>query len=149
MGTLTPPARGTVYVDAQVVIYAVQRHPVYAPVCRPIWEAARAQSDRVVSSELALIETLVAPLRDGDAILRARFETFLLHSDTRLLPVTQDILREGARLRASMPALKTPDAIHAATALLYGCSLFVSNDRGFRAVPGLPLALLDDVLAAP
>ena len=33
----------------------------------------------------------------------------------RLLPITQSILREAARLRATIK-LKTPDAIHAATA---------------------------------
>ena len=58
-------------------------------------------------------------------------------------------LREAARLRATIPGLKTPDVIHAATALLNGCALFVSNDTGFRRIPGLPLVLLDDVLAAP
>ena len=48
-----------------------------------------------------------------------------------------------------MKLLKTPDAIHAATALLAGCALFVTNDRGFKRVPGLRLAVLDDVLVAP
>jgi predicted nucleic acid-binding protein len=56
-------------------------------------------------------------------------------------------LREAARLRATISGLKTPDAIHAATALQHGCALFVSNDVGFRRVPGLSLAILDDVLA--
>ena len=58
------------------------------------------------------------------------------------------ILRESARLRADIPGLMTPDAIHAATALLHGCAFFVTNDNGFRRIPGLNLTILDDILAA-
>jgi predicted nucleic acid-binding protein len=59
------------------------------------------------------------------------------------------VLREAARLRATIAGLRAPDAIHAATALLSGCALFVTNDAGFKRVPGLPLVVLDDVIAAP
>ena len=38
-------------------------------------------------------------------------------------------------------------AILAATALIHGSVLFVTNDTGFRRVPGLRLAILDDILA--
>ena len=149
MGTLTAPAAGAIYTDTQTLIYTVQRHPIYAPLCRPIWQAAKAGRNRVVSSDLALMETLVMPLRNTDTVLQAQFERFLLHSDVMLLPITQEILREAARLRATIPSLKTPDAIHAAASILTGCTLFVTNDHGFRRVPGLPLTILDEVLAAP
>ena len=62
----------------------------------------------------------------------------------RLLPITQPILREAARLRATTK-LRTPDALHAATALQAGCVLFVTNDVGFRGVASLPLVVLDDL----
>jgi predicted nucleic acid-binding protein len=52
-------------------------------------------------------------------------------------------------LRAGLTRLRTPDAIHAATALELGVALFVTNDFGFRGVPDLPAAVLADVLAAP
>jgi predicted nucleic acid-binding protein len=63
----------------------------------------------------------------------------------RLLPITQPILRQAAQLRATTK-LRTPDALHAATALDAGCALFVTNDVGFRGVTGLPLVILDDLL---
>lgn len=149
MGRLTLSVSGDVYVDAQTMIYTVETHPVYASLCRPLWEAAVRKQIRVVSSELTLMETLVLPIRNHNLLLEMTFERFLLASDTTLLPITQDILREAARLRATISGLKTPDAIHAATALLTQCDLFITNDRGFARVPGLSLAMLDDVLAAP
>jgi predicted nucleic acid-binding protein len=42
--------------------------------------------------------------------------------------------------------LKTPDAIHLATAQNAGCALFVTNDGGFRGLAALPLVILDDLL---
>jgi predicted nucleic acid-binding protein len=149
LGTLTLPASGAVYVDAQIAIYTVDKHPVYASVCRPVWEAVRRGQVTVVSSDLILLETLVEPIRIGDTLLAADREALWTQPYSLLLPITHNMLREAARLRAAIPGLKTPDAIHAATALLHGCVLFVSNDTGFKRVPGLPLVLLDDVLAAP
>ncbi|HEV3344661.1 MAG TPA: PIN domain-containing protein [Pirellulales bacterium] len=63
------------------------------------------------------------------------------------MPITQSALREAARLRATIPALRTPDALHAATALISGSACFVTNDKTFRRIPGLPVILLDDARA--
>lgn len=149
MGSLILPANGLVYADTQIVIYTIDRQPVYSPVCDPLWQAAQNGLLTITSSELMLLETLVGPLRSGDTVQAQRRENVWNSANTYLIPITQNILREAARLRAAIPALKTPDAIHAATALLAGCTLFVTNDLGFKRVPGLPLAILDEVLAAP
>ena len=63
------------------------------------------------------------------------------------LPISLSVLEGAARLRAAHN-LKTPDAIHAATALAEGCSLFVTNDQGFRRVPGLRVAVLGEIAAS-
>ena len=149
MGSLSLPLGGTVYVETPTVIYTVEAHPVYSPLLRPLWQAAQAQGLQVATSELTLMETLVHPIRNRDSALQAAYERLLLSMpEVRLLPLTQDVLREAARLRADIPGLRTPDALHAATAPLSVCSLFLTNDAGFRRIPGLPLAILDDVLAS-
>ena len=40
--------------------------------------------------------------------------------------------------------LKTPDALHVATAVHAECSLFITNDDDFRRVEALPILILDD-----
>ncbi len=148
MGELKLPSGGTIYIETPVVIYTVEPHPTYAPLLRPLWEKVQSQSVQVISSELILLEALVHPIRRKDSSLQAAYERLLLATPAMtLLPLTQDILREAARLRADIPGLRTPDALHAATALVAGCALFLTNDTGFRRVPGLPLALLDEALA--
>lgn len=149
MGSLNLPVGGTAYVETPAIIYTVESHPAYSPLLRPLWQAAQARSLHVVTSELTLLETLVIPLRNQDQALQAAYERLLLSTpEVRLLPLTLGVLREAARLRAAVPGLRTPDALHAATALLAGCTLFLTNDGGFRRIPGLPLVLLDDVLAS-
>ncbi len=149
MGLTSLPVGGTVYIDAQIAIYTVEIFPAYTTVLHPMWAQADAGDLTVISSELTLMETLVLPLRNAEARLVSDFTSLWHQPHVNLLPITMDVLTEAARLRAAHRALKTPDAIHAATALLHGCSLFVTNDRGFLRVPGLPLAVLDDIIAGP
>jgi predicted nucleic acid-binding protein len=145
VGALTLPASGLVYVDANPIIYSVEKHPDYGPLLQPLWQAAKARTIEVVCSELALMEVLVAPLKNADLGLQQAYEQALLGTELRLLPITQSVLREAARLRATTN-LKPPDALHAATAQNASCKLFVTNDVDFRGVPGLTVVILDDLL---
>jgi len=145
MGALSLPTSGLVYIDTMALIYTVERYPAYWPLLEPLWLAAGAKTIEIVSSELTLMETLVGPLQSGNAALLKAFEQALLGTDLRLLPITQATLREAAQLRATTK-LKTPDALHAATARQAGCLLFVTNDVGFRSVASLRPVILDDLL---
>lgn len=146
MGPLTPPTGTEVYLDANCLIYSVERVVPYHALLQPIWDGARDGSWRICTSELSLLETLVGPLRSGDAQLEAEYEHLLLGAvDVRLVPITLPILRQGAHLRVATN-LRTPDAIHASTALTEVCARFVTNDVAFRRVPGLSVTVLRDLL---
>jgi predicted nucleic acid-binding protein len=140
------PAAGLVYLDANPIIYSVEKHAVYWPLLQPLWQAAQGRTIEIVSSDLALLETLVGPMKSGDTALASTYEQLFQQAQTRLLPITQAILREAAGLRATT-RLKTPDALHAATARQAGCVLFVTNDVAFRGLAGLPVVILDDLLS--
>jgi predicted nucleic acid-binding protein len=146
MGSLTLPPSGPVYADAQIFIYSVEKHPTYGPLLRPLWESVARGDLEVVSSELTLLEVLVGPLKTGDSALQADYENFFVCPGIRLLPITPLILRTAAGLRADLSKLRTPDAIHAATADSLGCTLVLTNDAAFRRIPKLPVVVLDDLL---
>jgi predicted nucleic acid-binding protein len=149
MGSLALPSSGHVYADTDTLIYSVETHPRYWPLLQPLGQAAKGGTFSIVSSELALMETMIGPLRSGDTMLLTAYEQVFQSSEMHLLPISQSILKEGARLRATIPAFRSPDALHAASATLAGCVQFLTNDVGFRRVPGLPVIILDEVLAAP
>ena len=145
MGQLNLPLNALVYVDTAVLIYSVEANPNYRELLRPLWLKLKASELEVISSELSLMEVLIVPLRNNDTALVNDYEQLMLEGDIQLIPISQTILLQAARLRATTN-LRTPDAIHAATAINTGCTLFLSNDRGFRAIPSLSAVILQDVL---
>ena len=145
MGTLTLPDAGPIYLDANGFIYSVERIEPYCSLLEPMWRQAQAGQFEILSSELVLLETLIKPLRQGDTILESLFRSLLNALEVRLIPATAPIWEHAARLRATT-GLKTPDALHAATAFATGSKLFLTNDPDYRRVPDLPLTILDDVV---
>lgn len=145
MGSLTLPASGVLYVDTAPVIYTVERHADYEPLLLPLWAALDAGTLEVVTSELTLLEVLVKPLRDHNQALVQDYEKLLTATRLKTLPVTASILREAASIRA-VANLKTPDAIHAATARSAGCAQFITNDTDYRSLTSLPVIILQEVI---
>jgi hypothetical protein len=78
VGTLILPTSGLVYVDANPIIYSIEKHPVFEPLLQPLWQAARARTLEVISSDLALLEVLVGPFKSGDAALEKAYERLFL-----------------------------------------------------------------------
>ncbi|HEY7349528.1 MAG TPA: PIN domain-containing protein [Ktedonobacterales bacterium] len=148
MGALALPKQGLVYLDANSIIYAVELIEPYQTILRPLWEGARTGVLSVATSDLTLLEILVKPLKIGNKGLEADCRALLDSPDVRLISISHAVLEHAASLRATT-SVKTPDAIHAATALIAGCELFVTNDSAFKKIPGLPVALLSEIILSP
>ena len=147
MGALILPTGGSVYVDANAIIYSVERVEPYRGLLAQMWEEARAGRFTLASSELVTLETLIKPLRDGNARLEMLFRSILASAEMDLIPASLATWEDAARIRAET-GLATPDALHAATALGAGCAAFITNDTDFRRVEGLPVVVLDDLVEA-
>jgi predicted nucleic acid-binding protein len=148
MGQLSVPATGKVYVDTNAIIYHVERVEPYYTAGVTLWDALDQGRVEVETSELALLEVLVKPLRDGNLPVANLFRAVLLGTiGLTCHPISRQVLEAGAQLRAQFN-LKTPDAIHAATAIAARSVAFVTNDAGFRRVPHLPVQVLSEVAAS-
>ena len=77
LGLIDALPAGPVAVDTAVFIYLIEGHPEFAPMVRPLFEAADGGDVELVTSGVTLLEVLVVPLRAGDDALAARYEALL------------------------------------------------------------------------
>ena len=145
MGSLTLPDGGLVYLDANSLIYTVERVEPYRSLLDPVWQAAQRGDLTVASGGLIVLESLVKPLRDGNREIEAQYRELFEASVFEILDMPLAVFERAAEIRA-FARLKTADALHAATALQAGCDLFITNDADFNRVEGLSVAIINALL---
>ena len=147
MAQLRLPETGPLYLDACVFIYSVESLEPYKTLVEPIWRQAAAGTLSLITSELTIAEVLVKPIRDNDQTLLTIYSELFSSSEIKLIPTTRLIWEEAAKLRA-LTSLRTPDAVHAVSALLEGCTALVTNDRAFRRIEDMEVIVLQEALPA-
>lgn len=121
-----------VYFDTVVFIYLLEGFSAYRTALFDIRDAIVAGETEIVTSELTLCELLVPLFRAGRSDLVLLYRQFVEESGAfRLCPTTRETYVRGSLYRAEF-GLKTPDAVHVATAVEAGCDLLLSNDRTMR-----------------
>lgn len=145
MGTVSAVLGRTVYLDTNIIIYAVEGFALLASQITALLQAMDDAEIIVVTSELTLAEVLVKPLKDGNANVQRAYKTFLQPTPVlRIIPISLDLLEEAATLRATTK-LRLPDAIHLATANRNGCDSFLTNDDSFKSVSAANIKILSEI----
>jgi predicted nucleic acid-binding protein len=127
---------GLVFVDTCLVIFAFEDHPLHGPRVRQAFEGQAGLS----VSPLVKLECLVGPMRSGNLALQRYYEEGLAQFNVLDMPEQVYLLAAALRARFS---LKTPDALHLATAQFHGCqALWTNDDRLASAACGLAVNML-------
>jgi predicted nucleic acid-binding protein len=144
LGELTWQAGNRIYLDTNLLVYAVEEITPYAEQVRPLLQAADQGEIGLVTSLLALAETLVVPYRKGDEVLIRTYQELLTSPPAGLVvaPLDAALLERAAQLRASADGLRLPDAIHLATAETQRCDWFLTNDKHLKGIHALPVVML-------
>jgi hypothetical protein len=88
--------------DTAPIIYYVEANPHYLPTIDPFFDALAQGAFETVTSMISLVESLVHPIRTGDAVLADRYRALLLNTaGITTLPVAQSIAEVAAELRAT------------------------------------------------
>lgn len=131
------------FLDACIVVYWIEApDPFHARLMKRLGALRTQYPDASFAvSRLSWMECMVKPLRDDDQALINEYNAFFDAAQLRMVELTASVVQRATRLRAGY-ALKTPDALQAACALeLPGECLFLTNDKNFKKVPGLPLEI--------
>ncbi len=100
-----------------------------------------------VSSDLALAECLVLPLRQKDEKKLADMLIFFSEGDVLpIIPFTRKLFIRAAEIRA-VSNVKMPDALHIACADVTNCTVFMSADAGIRLPKGMRRVAFQDLVS--
>jgi predicted nucleic acid-binding protein len=150
MGTLQDALTGhtRLGLDTAVWIYHLERHPRYFPATQELLSGVESGLWTACTSVITLMELTVRPWQLGQPEIAHRYETLLARFPNLMLAdVTREVARRAAQLRAAY-RLRPADALQAATAMVCGATLFVTNDRALaRLAPVLAVLVLEDVTA--
>jgi len=128
--------------DSCILIYAIEANPLFGRASQRIIEQVEAGCCVAVISTLAAMEVLVGPFRRGnEKTAEDVFASLLNLANARWVQLNFPIADRAARLKAEY-RLSTPDAVHLATAMESGATLFVTNDRDIPPIPGIDLLTL-------
>ena len=137
MGLIADLGQGPLAVDTAIFIYFIEEHPRFLSLLEPVFKQVDDGRRQLVTSALTLLEVLVVPYRSGDYLLARRYEALLTGSrGVKIADISRDHLHAAAQLRADT-GIKTPDSLQLVTALLAGCTSFLTNNRDLPAIPGL------------
>lgn len=141
MGITSTISKQKLYLDANIFIYALEAIKLWEEYSQEFFSAIDQGLCVAMTSQLTLAECLVKPfeLKNENNI-----NTYLNFLQDRhflsVIPMNKEIMIEAAKIRAANTNIKLPDAIHAATALRNGCTLFFTNDKRFQTIPGISVA---------
>jgi predicted nucleic acid-binding protein len=130
-------------VDTMLFVYHFEGNERFGPAAGRLLAAAESGQCRLVASVLARMEVLVVPKRHGREDLCQRYrDLFEAFPNLTVLPIGPEITEIAAGLRANHN-LRTPDALHLATAIQAGAKAFVSEDRRIGGVEGMEVVRLE------
>jgi predicted nucleic acid-binding protein len=131
----------TVYLDANIVIYLVEHHPIWGTKAQARISQLRASGDQIAVSDAHRLECLVGPLILNDQKTLADYAAFFNDASVTMISLAQLVWERAARIRAAH-SFKPLDSLHLATTVENGCGLFVTKDVQLRSFPDILVEVL-------
>jgi predicted nucleic acid-binding protein len=128
LGTAIEPG-ATVTVDSSAILAYLDGRENVSDLAAMVFDRYIATGrNAAIASVISVTEALVRPIRAASGSAAATVEAFLrTFPNLSIAPVTYEIAREAARIRAAT-ALRTPDALVLATATSHSTPIVVTND---------------------
>ena len=130
-----------IYADANVIIRLIEgdiaaRAPLEAKLL-PLRGIGRF----ILTSQLSRLECRTKPLRAGDTPLLALYDSFFAGIEVEVVALSTAVVDKATELRALLN-VKTPDALHLATAVLSGAKSFLTGDKALARCKVIPIEVL-------
>lgn len=132
------------YLDTNVILYAIERHPRYGDACKRILYAIERGRLKVGASVFVLLEVMggLQKLNRSSRSVRRQPPLFSLRENMDALLSLPIVWFEMSiatvdRVCVHMDTMRTADALHIATAELHDIREILSADTDFDHIPSL------------
>ena len=130
-----------IYLDSNVVIRLIEGDPATRAPLEARLAPYRGVAGSLLTSRLTRLECRVKPLRDGDATLLGLYDAFFAGPEVAVLELTAAVVEKATDIRAALK-IKTPDALHLATAAVSGATAVITGDRDLVRYTEVPVEVL-------
>ncbi len=128
--------------DTAIFIYVLEEHPHYAARAEKILSAVERGMVSAIFASIGIIEILTGPKKKNRYDLAAEYRELIAHfPNLTIMGLSEPIIERASDLRARY-GIATPDAIHIATAAVFGADVFITNDKNLKKVKEIPVKLL-------
>jgi len=133
-----------IYADSGIIMRWIEgAEEVRAPI-QSRWQQLSPEDRVFLTSRLSRLECRCKPLREQQGDLLSLYDAFFAGKEVTVREVDAAVVEKATELRATI-GLKTPDAIHAATAIVSGVAAFWTTDAAFSKCPELIVEVFTSV----
>lgn len=135
-----------VFLDTTPLIYFLDDDIHFGLKTRQIFEEILYNDRLLLTSVLTCMEYLVHPYRTNNQAKIKACADFLNDCHIPVLSINLEIATKAAQIRAAYKDFKSLDALQLATACVYGCDAFLTNDKQLRQFREIHCLTIDDWL---
>jgi predicted nucleic acid-binding protein len=133
-----------VYFDTNIFIYIIEGSLQYQNIIDDIAQSIIQKDFEIHTSYITLTEILPPLVKRGDKdIISGTIEFVRNKGFFQLSNADEEICLQAGFLRGELK-MKTPDALHVATAIKQNCNVFLTNDAGIRVPQNMQRILLSE-----
>lgn len=133
-----------VFLDTTPLIYFLDDDIHFGLKTRQIFEEILYNDRLLLTSVLTCMEYLVHPYRTNNQAKIKACADFLTDCHIPVLSINLEIATRAAQIRAAYKDFKSLDALQLATACVYGCDAFLTNDKQLRQFHEIHCLTIDD-----
>lgn len=133
-----------VFLDTAPIIYFLDDHFVYGEKAALIFDQFLLLGSKMFTSVITAEEYLVYPMRDNNWEKVDVFFQFRDFYKIDLVPISLEIAKKAASIRAKYPSFKSMDALQLAVAVIMDGDLFLTNDKQLKQFNEIPCITIDE-----
>ncbi len=131
------------FLDACTVIYLIESQQDQGRKTRLLVDKARKSNAQLSISRLSFLECRVLPLKTKNAELLGCYDRFFRLPGLEIVELDATVIDIATELRANHPgALRTPDAIQLACAIMSGADQFLTGDKKLAAIQEIKVTVV-------